>query len=996
MKMCLSRVITGASILCLFGIEATYATTTTVSSIPALQSAINSAHPGDVIILADGTYSASSAISVGVAGTAAAPITIQAATIGGATIGGSHGFDFASTAAYATVQGFVFKHSAGTAAIEPGASHCRLSRNVFQCPGNAAELNIMGDDSEIDFNEFAARNALGQAIEVEGPSGRIAQHVWIHHNYFHDLTNSAGGNGAETIRFGLSGISLTDGFAIVEYNLLLRCDAEPESISNKSCNNIYRYNTLNDNTAEFTLRHGNFNMVYGNYFINTPGCRFFGKNNKIFSNFFTGCNPAVYIGNGDTIIPPGPLGGHDRPDSCEVTYNTLVDNTVNMILPSRSGGLGATNLTIANNIIQGGGAALTLQGPFSNPTYLGNILFDATAGAMPASGYITIDPKLAADGNGEFHLLAGSPAINAGKGSFPYVTVDMDGQPRDSMPDVGADEFSSAPVVARILTAADVGPNASVTPQAAAPVFTPGGGTYASAQIVAISSTDGSASIRYTTDGSTPSETVGTIYSGAISLSSTTTLSAIAYGPGLTDSTVTSAVYTIGPPPQQVAAPTFSPDGGTYTSAQMVSLSSATSGALFRYTTDGSTPSETVGTPYSNTAISVSATTTLKAIAYESGFTDSTVTSATYTFGPPPTLSFEAASMSPVGTGATVSSSSDTNVTGGLLEFLNATAAGQFMTLTTPSIPAGTYQVQFRYKTNTSRGQHTVAIDGAALGGTIDQYATTSTYPTATLGNVTFATTGTHTIVLTVTGKDSAATHFYITADKFVFVSQSAQVSAPSFSPGGGTYPSAQNVTLSTATSSATISYTTDGSTPSETNGTIYPGTAITISTTTVLQAIAYEPGFTDSTVTSATYTIGIPQTFNFEAASMSPVGTGATVSTSSDPNVTGGLLEFLNATATGQSMTLTTPSIPAGTYQVQFRYRTNTSRGQHTVAIDGTPLGGTIDQYATTSTYPTATLGTVTFATTGTHTIVLTVTGKDSAATHFYITADKFTFVGQ
>jgi hypothetical protein len=37
-----------------------------------------------------------------------------------------------------------------------------------------------------------------------------------------------------------------------------------------------------------------------------------------------------------------------------------------------------------------------------------------------------------------------------------------------------------------------------------------------------------------------------------------------------------------------------------------------------------------------------------------------------------------------------------------------------------------------------------------------------------------------------------------------------------------------------------------------------------------------------------------------------------------------------------------------------------------------------------------------VTFATTGTHTIVLTVTGKDSAATAFYITADKFTFVGQ
>ena len=133
-----------------------------------------------------------------------------------------------------------------------------------------------------------------------------------------------------------------------------------------------------------------------------------------------------------------------------------------------------------------------------------------------------------------------------------------------------------------------------------------------------------------------------------------------------------------------------------------------------------------------------------------------------------------------------------------------------------------------------------------------------------------------------------------------------------------------------------------------------------------------------------------------WEAESMSPVGTGATVSTSNDANATNGILEFLNSTAAGQLMTLTTPSIAAGTYQVQFRYKTNTSRGQHTVKIDGTQVGGTIDQYATTSAYVTATLGTVTFSTTAMHTIVLTVTGKDTAATQYYITADKFTFTEQ
>lgn len=79
-----------------------------------------------------------------------------------------------------------------------------------------------------------------------------------------------------------------------------------------------------------------------------------------------------------------------------------------------------------------------------------------------------------------------------------------------------------------------------------------------------------------------------------------------------------------------VAAPSFSPTAGAYSSAQSVTISTATSGATIRYTTDGSTPSATVGTVYSS-VLSISATTTLKAIATKSGMTDSTVTSGTYT-----------------------------------------------------------------------------------------------------------------------------------------------------------------------------------------------------------------------------------------------------------------------------------------------------------------------------------------------------------------------------
>ncbi len=300
------------------------------------------------------------------------------------------------------------------------------------------------------------------------------------------------------------------------------------------------------------------------------------------------------------------------------------------------------------------------------------------------------------------------------------------------------------------------------------PVFSPAAGTYTSAPAVTITSS-GSTSIFYTTDGSTPTAS-STLYTGPVTISTTSTLSAIGVNSS-GSSSVTSGVYTIGPPPQQVAAPTFSPGGGTYTSMQTVSISSTTSGASFRYTTDGSTPTATVGTLYSG-AIPVSITTTLKAIGFEAGFTNSTVTSATYTFSPPPTFNFEAESMSPVGTGATVSISNDANASGGVVEFLNSTAAGQIMTFTTPSIPAGTYQIQLRYWGNVTRGQHTVKIDGTLIGATIDQYATTKTYVTVTLGTMTFSSPGTHSIAMTVTGKRSAATQFYITADKFTFVGQ--------------------------------------------------------------------------------------------------------------------------------------------------------------------------------------------------------------------------------
>ena len=81
--------------------------------------------------------------------------------------------------------------------------------------------------------------------------------------------------------------------------------------------------------------------------------------------------------------------------------------------------------------------------------------------------------------------------------------------------------------------------------------------------------------------------------------------------------------------PQAVATPTFSPEAGTYTSAQSVTISTETTGATIYYTTNGDDP--TTSSSVYSTPISVSSTTTVKAIAAKSGMTTSDVASATYT-----------------------------------------------------------------------------------------------------------------------------------------------------------------------------------------------------------------------------------------------------------------------------------------------------------------------------------------------------------------------------
>ncbi len=92
----------------------------------------------------------------------------------------------------------------------------------------------------------------------------------------------------------------------------------------------------------------------------------------------------------------------------------------------------------------------------------------------------------------------------------------------------------------------------------AVPAASPVAGTYTSTQSVILSA-DGSTSIRYTTDGTTPTCSSGISYTGAIAVASSLTIQAVSCYPHNTGSSVASFAYVINPP---VVTPTVSGGGG--------------------------------------------------------------------------------------------------------------------------------------------------------------------------------------------------------------------------------------------------------------------------------------------------------------------------------------------------------------------------------------------------------------------------------------------------
>jgi len=160
--------------------------------------------------------------------------------------------------------------------------------------------------------------------------------------------------------------------------------------------------------------------------------------------------------------------------------------------------------------------------------------------------------------------------------------------------------------------------------QTSRPIISPGSSSFAGTINVTITDATPDAAIYYTTDG-TPATTASMLYSAPIVVTANETVNAVALAPGLSLSNQTSAKYTR----KTAASPTFSPVPLAYPGPVSVTISDTTSGSAIYYTTDGTQPTIS-SSPYTS-AISLNASGTIKALAVVPGYTNSGVSSATYT-----------------------------------------------------------------------------------------------------------------------------------------------------------------------------------------------------------------------------------------------------------------------------------------------------------------------------------------------------------------------------
>ena len=469
-----------------------------VNTPAAFRSAVAALLPGDTVMTSDGQFDLGGVVEITARGTPAGSVVICARHTGRTEFRGPSRFLF-KAARHVLLEGFVFSGTDGPAVHLLDCRRVRISRNTFQLRehGRSSWVVVEGKSREnrVDHNIFQNKRELGNFITIEGDSSasyQVSQHDTIDHNHFREIGPRAE-NVLEAIRIGSSHYTLSSGYTLLERNLFERCDGDPEYISIKSSDNTIRYNTFRECLGSLSLRHGNRNTVDGNFIfgggrkgmfndstgktwaLGTGGVRFCGDSMVIVNNYMegltgSGWDATLAATNGDADYGEGkPLTKHYRIRHAVIAFNTMVDNASGLEIGFDGAGfqnnwwaLPPSGMVVANNIFVGKKDTLIrFLTPPLGMTWSGNVAF-ATGGGKVSAGAIPgvkiVDPRMIRQ-DGWWRPGASSPVLGAAEGVWPFITRDIEGQPRKPRPDAGADEVSRAIPLNKPLTPTDVGPS---------------------------------------------------------------------------------------------------------------------------------------------------------------------------------------------------------------------------------------------------------------------------------------------------------------------------------------------------------------------------------------------------------------------------------------------------------------------------------------------------------------------------------------------------------
>jgi hypothetical protein len=292
----------------------------------------------------------------------------------------------------------------------------------------------------------------------------------------------------------------------------------------------------------------------------------------------------------------------------------------------------------------------------------------------------------------------------------------------------------------------------------------------------------------------------------------------------------------------------ISPEPGIYYDDSLtITISDATTGATIRYTTDGTTPSETNGIIYT-APVNISTTTTLQAIAYMSGFTDSAVASGVYTFGMGQIA--ESYMIAKEAWGITIPGWPTLT---GFIDFWEASAGYNAYLVANGTWSSGSSTIFYlirAHSADAAPSAATIISTGVAYTAGVTEYDGWPAEPLWLSTAIPITTSVDIFMVNRCTG--------YIDSDvsQATFLVDTTHACEVLYIPLPGPYIGIIQVGLYSNTDGSSIRYTTDGETaPTESVGTLYTG-LLTISTTTTIKAIAYKTGLSDSPETDGTYTI--------------------------------------------------------------------------------------------------------------------------------------------